>query len=91
MKGPYVNQYSSYYQAHISKPETLGCVSILKSFDHLCFDRTLDASTGLFEFFVPESQELLFLKLMHYFEGHRVVKNMKKLPNRIEAGEAIIG
>jgi hypothetical protein len=90
MKGR-MNQHSLYYQAHISKPETLGCVSILKSFDHVCFDRTLDASTGLFEFFVPESQEPFFLKLMHYFEKERVVKDIKRLPNRIEAGEAIIG
>ncbi len=78
-----MNQYCSYYQAHISKPETLRCVSILKSFDHLCFDRTLDASTGLFEFFVPESQEPLFLKLMHYFENQRVVQGLKKIRNRL--------
>ena len=78
-----MNQYCSYYQAHISKPDTLGCVSILKSFDHVCFDRTLDASTGLFEFFVPELQEPFFLKLMHYFEKKGVVRNLKKMRNRL--------
>ncbi len=78
-----MNQYCSYYQAHISKPDTLGCVSILKSFDHMCFDRTLDAATGLFEFFVPESQEPFFLKLMHYFEKQKIVRGLKKMRNRL--------
>ena len=85
-----MNQYSSYYQAYISKPETLGCVSILKSFDHVCFDRTLDARTGLFEFFVPESQESLFLKLMHYFEKRGIVRNLKKMPNRLLDGGELL-
>ena len=78
-----MDQYCSYYQAHISKPKTLGCVSILKSFDHVCFDRTLDAATGLFEFFVPELQEPFFLKLMHYFEKEGTVRDLKKIRNRL--------
>jgi hypothetical protein len=78
-----MQQYCFYYQAHISRSKTLGMVSILKSFDHLCFDRTLDAPTGLFEFFVPESQESLFLKLMAYFEKEGSVSGLQKLPNRI--------
>ncbi len=78
-----MDQYCSYYQAHISRPQTLGMVSILKSFDHVCFDRTLDAATGLFEFFVPESQEPFFLKLMAYFEREGTVSNLQKLPNRL--------
>ena len=81
-----MNEYCTYYQAHISKPQTIHCVSILKSFDHLCFDRCLDTQSNLFEFFVPESQEQLFLKLMNYFEKQGMMKDVKKLPNRIEQG-----
>lgn len=78
-----MQKYCNYYQAHIARPQTLGVVSILKSFDHLCFDRTLDASSGLFEFFVPESQEPLFLKLMAHFEKEGSISGLQKLPNRL--------
>jgi len=84
-----MQQYCFYYQVHISRPKTLGMVSILKSFDHLCFDRTLDAPTGLFEFFVPKSQESLFLKLMAYFKKEGSVSGLQKLPNRLVQGEAL--
>lgn len=76
-----------YYQAHIKRQSNLHVVSILKSFDHLCFDRTLDAkgdgANTIFEFFVPPLQEDLFLKLMNYFEREGLVNNLKKLPNRL--------
>ena len=62
-------------------------MSILKSFDHLCFDRTLDAKTGLFEFFVPCEQEALFLKIMQYFEKQGVVRDIKKMVNRCKSEE----
>lgn len=81
-----MNDYCAYYQAHIAKQQTLNCVSILKSFDHLCFDRCLDTPSNLFEFFVPPSQEPLFCRLMTYFENQGTVKDLKKLPNRIEEG-----
>ncbi len=84
-----MDQYCQYYQANLSRKETLGTVSILKSFDHVCFDRTLDANTGLFEFFVPESQEPFFLKLMAYFEKEGTVTGLKKLPNRLKDSASI--
>jgi len=73
----------SYYQAQIVRKETLFFVAILRSFDHLCFDRTLDPDQELFEFFVPQNSEQQFLNLMHYFEQHQIVLNLKKLPNRL--------
>ncbi|EKD49049.1 MAG: hypothetical protein ACD_64C00018G0002 [uncultured bacterium] len=85
-----MNNYCSYYQATLSRRETLGVVSILKSFDHICFDRTLDAAAGLFEFFVPESQEPFFLKLMAHFQKEGTVTGLQKLPNRLEQGESIV-
>ncbi len=65
-------------------------VGILKSFDHLCFDRTIDTATSLFEFFVPESQEPLFLKVMDYFQKGGMVIELKKLPNRLIKEEVIL-
>lgn len=58
-------------------------IGILKSFEHLCFDRTLDPQTSLFEFFVPEDQGPLFLKVMDYFQKQAMVTDLKKMPNRL--------
>lgn len=85
-----MQEYCNYYQAIIDRAQTLGTISILKSFDHLCFDRTLDAASGLFEFFVPESQEDFFLRLMAYFEKEGAVSNLKQVPNRLAQGESIV-
>jgi len=57
-----------------------GC---LKSFDHLAFDRTLDAQKGEFEFFVPTSMERTFLDFMQYFENKGIVIKVQKVPNRL--------
>jgi hypothetical protein len=51
----------------------------------MAFDRTLDKEHSIFEFFVPESQESLFLTIMSRFEKEGVIKDLKKLPNRLIA------
>lgn len=84
-----MNTYCAYYQATISKAEILYFVSILKSFDHLCFDRTIDVEKNVFEFFVPQAQEAQFLNTLSYFEKRDIVQDLKKLPNRIERGEKL--
>ena len=76
-------QYSLYYQANVTKTDAVFLVGVLKSLDHACFDRTIDRETSLFEFFVPEAYEPLFLEVMHYFEEQAIVQNLKKLPNRL--------
>ena len=75
--------YCSYYQAHLEKSFCWYVVAILKSHEHLAFDRTLDTPTNLFEFYVPESREQEFLNLMNYFQQQHLVKNLQKLPNRL--------
>jgi len=75
--------YCSYYQAQIDRQMTWFFVGCLKSYDHLAFDRTLDAESGLFEFFVPVDMEVHFLKFMDYFQDKEIVSNFKKLPNRL--------
>ncbi len=78
-----MQKFCSYYQASIKKPDILFLIAILKSFEHLCFDRALDPATNLFEFFVPSSYEPLFLDVMHYFEKAHIVFDLKKMPNRL--------
>lgn len=75
--------YSSYYQAHVDKTFCWYVVAILKSHEHLAFDRALDTATNLFEFYVPESRENEFVQLMNYFESKHLVSDLKKLPNRL--------
>lgn len=75
--------YCSYYQAHISEKEAWFLVALLRSFEHLAFDRTLSKSESIFEFFVPEGQEQTFLELMHALEARHIVTDLKQLPNRL--------
>ncbi len=82
-----MNYYCEYYQAEIERAEIVKVVSILKSFDNVCFDRCYDTQKNIFEFFVPTAQEAFFLSLLSYFEKQGIVRDLKKLPNRIESGE----
>lgn len=75
--------YCSYYQANVNKPDTGFLTATLRSFEHLCFDRSLNKDTFLFEFFVPAAQEYFFLEVMHFYEQKGVITNLQKLPNRL--------
>lgn len=78
-----MENFCNYYQAYLARPSVVEIIGILKSFDHLCFDRTLDPATSLFEFFVPEDQDMIFQAMMDYFQKQGVVTDLKKLPNRL--------
>ena len=78
-----MEKYCSYYQAHVKKVEQWFLVAVLRSFEHTCFDRTLDKEQGIFEFYVPEEMEWRFCKLMDYFIQQGIVVNLQKLPNRL--------
>jgi len=73
----------SYYQAQVARKDTVFFVAILRSFDHICFDRALEPAQGKFEFFVPPDCEKVFLNIMAYFEKHHIIDNLQKLPNRL--------
>ena len=75
--------YCDYYQAHIKRSECWFFVGALRSFEYMCFDRTLDLPTSLFEFFVPPAMEEQFLNIMDFFQKQGIVSNFKKLPNRL--------
>lgn len=78
--------YCSYFQAIVHKPDTWYLVAILRSFEHLAFDRTLDTQKGIVEFFVPQDMQNTFITLMDYFKDAGVVLNWQQLPNRLEVG-----
>lgn len=75
--------YSVYYQAKLQKEGCGFLVSVLRSFEHLVFDRTLNKEETLFEFFVPQDLEQYFLELMDYFKVQGIVLELHKLPNRL--------
>jgi len=80
----------SYYQAHIVARDCWFFIGILRSYEHLCFDRTIDVEKSIIEFFVPTAFEQSFLELMHYFEQQGIVTSLKKLPNRLENPRTLV-
>ncbi len=77
------NFYCLYYQAKVSKPDTGFLTATLRSFEHLCFDRSLNKETCLFEFFVPPQLESYFVHLMNYYQDQGMITDFQKLPNRL--------
>jgi hypothetical protein len=75
--------YCAYYQAHVKKETGWFVVGILKSFEHMMFDRTIDVEHSIFEFFVSPSAEQSFLQIMDHFEQQGYISDLKKLPNRL--------
>jgi hypothetical protein len=82
--------YCQYYQARIHKQRSGFLVSVLRSFEHLVFDRTLDKETQLFEFFVPEGNEPQFLELMQFFVKEGIVLHLEKQSNRLSDAQAVV-
>lgn len=75
-------KYCQYYIAHVKPKDCWFVVGVLKSYEHMAFDRTLDAASSLFEFFVPHSMEALFLDLMQVFIKDGMVADLQKTKNR---------
>ena len=73
-----------YYQANINRSECWFFVAVLRSMEHLAFDRTLDKDSSLFEFFVPHTARPFFENMMKAFEQSGVVLSWKSLPNRLK-------
>ncbi len=74
--------YCLYYKAHIKRADCWFFVAILRSFEHLAFDRTLDTQESVFEFFVPQATEKYFLEMMAYFQEQGIVTDLVQVPNR---------
>ena len=73
----------SYYQAQVDPAHGWFFVGVVRSFEHMAFDRTLDVGNSIFEFFVPQDTERFFLDLMDYFKQEQIISDLRKLPNRL--------
>lgn len=76
--------YCLYYQAYVVPSHCWYLTAILRSFEHMAFDRTVDVENSIFEFFVPPVMQPHFLKLMDYFQQQGIIQNLSLLPNRFE-------
>lgn len=74
---------SLYYQASVIIKTTNLFVATFRYYEHIAFDRTLDAQNGIFEFFVPLEQEKHFLIVMAYLEKLQLVHSLTKAENRL--------
>lgn len=81
--------YCSYYQAHVVPHMGWFVVGALKSYEHLAFDRTIDVEQSTFEFFVSPQAEETFLAIMNYLQEQGHIRDLKKLPNRIECSNQL--
>lgn len=75
--------YCSYYQAHVNRQQAWFFVAVVRSFENMMFDRTLDTEQSIFEFFVPPDTEVDFLKIITLLEKLGVVAQVQKLDNRL--------
>lgn len=76
--------YCLYYQAHIKKELCWFFVGVLRSFEHMAFDRTVEKETSLFEFFVPADMKDKFQALMNYFLQQGIVIDFEEKENRLK-------
>jgi hypothetical protein len=76
--------YCAYYHAYVPRKTSWFLVATLKSVEHIAFDRTLEKTNGLFEFFVAPGFVSQFEQLMAYYDTNGIVTSWHKLPNRIE-------
>ncbi len=82
--------FGLYYQARVIEKEAWFLVALLRSFEHLAFDRTLDRETSTFEFFVPEGNEKPFREFMDYCLAQGVIASYSQMANRLIDPEAIV-
>lgn len=75
--------FCHYYQAYVPRATAWLFVGILRSYDHLVFERTLDKENSIFEFFVPPDFEQYFLELMKNLKAQNLVVDLQKCPNRL--------
>lgn len=82
--------YCAYYQGYVVREQTWFLVAVLRSYEHLAFDRTFDKEKSVFEFFVTPGLELFFVELLTRLQEMGIVLGFTKLPNRLIDPQAII-
>lgn len=76
--------YCNYFQAHVPPADCFLVIGFFKSYDHVCFARTVCQTKSIVEFFVPESTTKEFLLLAHYLEQKLVLFDLQKKENRLQ-------
>ena len=76
--------YCIYFQALVEREKTWFLTASLRSFEYLCFDRTIDKKIGRFEFFVPADLKAPFLEVMDFFQQEGIVKDLQEKENRLQ-------
>ncbi len=77
-------KYCLYYVAQLDKSTCWLVSSLLRGTEHVAFDRSYDPENSIFEFFVPEAMESVFLEVMYYLEKEKVVSGLVKKENRLK-------
>lgn len=75
--------YCLYYQAHVKKELCWFMVAVLRSCEHVAFDRTIDKAGSVFEFFVPELMQQHFEEIMARFLKDEIITYCNKMDNRL--------
>ena len=76
--------YCKYYQANVTRSKCWFFVGVMRSFENVSFDRTLDKDESLIEFFVAPDREPEFLALMADLTQRGIIINLSSMPNRLE-------
>lgn len=70
-----------YYQAYIEKKKILYFVALLRSIDdNIVFDRIEDPKSNIFEFFVPQKNEVRFIEIMNVLKINSYLQWFRKTP-----------
>jgi hypothetical protein len=77
-------RYSLYYHAQVKRELCWQLSAALKGTENVAFDRAVDSKSGIFEFYVPEDTNDIFLQLMEYMKSQGVVLSLEQLPNRLK-------
>jgi hypothetical protein len=83
IKKIYNDEFCCYYQAKVVREQAWFFVAIVRSCEHMMFDRTVDVTTSKFEFFVPQDMVEKFLSTMCVLEQLGVVTELTKSKNRL--------
>lgn len=77
-------KYSLYFQAYVTKELCWLLSATLKYCEHLAFDRTIDKEKSIFEFFVSQELEHVFIDVMNALQERGVIKRYQKMQNRLQ-------
>ncbi len=78
-----ITMFCEYYQAEVDVPYTWFVGGVFRNEDNLVFERTIDDSSAIIEFFVTKEQEEEFLDLMNYLVKLGYILNFTKQENRL--------